>query len=69
MKKYLYIVAYLVLCAVSVQAFNLSPFTWKLRSRDNAADSAFIRNDTMFINNMSVSVAAVLKAVALQADT
>lgn len=69
MKKYLYIVAYLVLCAVSVQAFNLSPFTWKLRSRDNAADSAFIRNDTMFINNMSVSVAAILKAVALQADT
>lgn len=40
-----------------------------IESANPSTNFAFIRNDTLFMNNMAVSVATLLKAVALQADT
>lgn len=56
-------------CFTMAHAFNLSPFTYQIRERGVSANYAYISGDTLYMNNMAVSVAAVLKAVALQADT
>lgn len=56
-------------CFTMAHAFNLSPFTYQMRERGVSANYAYISGDTLYMNNMAVSVAAVLKAVALQADT
>ena len=52
--------------AYAVNAIDQVP---KLISRSTPADTAFIRGDTLFMNNMTVSVAALMKAVAVQTDT
>lgn len=52
--------------AYAVNAFDQVP---KLISRTAAGDSLFIKGDTLYMNQMSVSLAAVLKAVAVQTDT
>lgn len=61
-----------MLCVIGysmAEAFNLSPYTFKLRSRATAADSLYIKGDTLYMNQMTVSLAAVMKAVAVQTDT
>lgn len=50
-------------------AFNLSPYTFKLRSKTTAADSLYIKGDTLYCNQMAVSLHAVMQAVAVQTDT
>ncbi len=41
----------------------------KVISRTAAGDSLYIKGDTLYMNQMTVSLAAVLKAVAVQTDT
>lgn len=60
------------MCFIGVQmahAVNALDQVPKLISRATPADSAFVRGDTLYMNQMSVSLAAVLKAVAVQTDT
>lgn len=64
-----FVVMMLVIGYQMANAFNLSPFTYQMRERGVSANYAYISGDTLYMNNMAVSVAAVLKAVALQADT
>lgn len=64
-----FVVMMLVIGYQMAHAFNLSPFTYQMRERGVSANYAYISGDTLYMNNMAVSVAAVLKAVALQADT
>ena len=56
-------------CFTMANAFNLSPYTFKLRSKTTAADSLYIKGDTLYCNQMAVSLHAVMQAVAVQTDT
>lgn len=63
------IIILFLLVTSTALAFNLSPYTYKVRSRATPADSLYIKGDTLYCNQMAVSLHAVMKAIAVQTDT
>lgn len=62
MKRILAVWLAVLLTATVVEAFNISPFTYKLRSRATPADSAYILNGSIYLTEMDSAIALILKA-------